>query len=160
MSEGIVVPAMNQWPRISSHLICTIVELNRSLNNTSQTKREWNAGNYKGGEFWKLFSFEKSPVSKAPYWVFVNVKWSLLIYQRSLARPMLKASSSIWGIMFSCQFSGVQAVFMLHVCYTPCTRPWPQHLGMMVPQVSKLTAMLQREAVRKDQPLCPLAFRR
>lgn len=50
MSEGIMVPAMNQWTRISSHLICIIVELNQSLNNTSRTKRERNAGNYKAGE--------------------------------------------------------------------------------------------------------------
>lgn len=39
MSEGIEVPAMNPQRRISGHLICTMVELNWSLNNIGQ-KRE------------------------------------------------------------------------------------------------------------------------
>lgn len=40
MSEGIEVPAMNQQRRISGHLICTMVELNRSLNNIGQKKKK------------------------------------------------------------------------------------------------------------------------
>lgn len=44
MSEGIVVPAMNQQRRISGHPICTMVELNWSLNNIGQKKKRMECG--------------------------------------------------------------------------------------------------------------------
>lgn len=50
MSEGIVVPAMNQQRRVPGHLICTMVELNWSLNNIGQTKRELSTGDYAAGK--------------------------------------------------------------------------------------------------------------
>lgn len=50
MSEGVVVPAMNQRRRVSGHLICTTVELNWSLNNIGQSKREWSVRDYTAGK--------------------------------------------------------------------------------------------------------------